>query len=66
MNPGFSRRIIGLKQEESDAILGLLYDHLSKGHDFQARVRWGELGSVTLWDSKSRSRPLHLSPAQSG
>ncbi|GAA5975662.1 hypothetical protein JCM10908_005234 [Rhodotorula pacifica] len=55
VNPGFSRRIIGLKQEESEAILALLYDHISKGHDFQARIRWGELGSVTLWDNRVTS-----------
>ncbi|GJN90515.1 hypothetical protein Rhopal_003526-T1 [Rhodotorula paludigena] len=48
VNPGFSRRIIGLKQEESDAILNLLYDHISKGHDFQGRARWGTPGTVVL------------------
>ncbi|TNY22144.1 alpha-ketoglutarate-dependent sulfonate dioxygenase [Rhodotorula diobovata] len=52
VNRGFSRRIIGLKQEESDAILGLLYDHLERGHDFSARARWGEKGTVVLWDNR--------------
>ncbi|BGO91592.1 hypothetical protein NBRC10512_008039 [Rhodotorula toruloides] len=52
VNPGFSRRIVGLKQEESDGLLRILYDHIEKGHDFQARVRWGELGTVTLWDNR--------------
>ncbi|GAA5822222.1 hypothetical protein JCM3770_005856 [Rhodotorula araucariae] len=52
VNPGFSRRIVGLKQEESDAILGLLYNHLERGHDFSARARWGEKGTVVLWDNR--------------
>jgi len=30
----------------------LLSDHIAKGHDFQARARWGEPGSVTLWDNR--------------
>ncbi|CEQ39494.1 SPOSA6832_01034, partial [Sporobolomyces salmonicolor] len=52
VQPGFSRSIVGLKKEESDTILNLLYDHIAKGHDFQARARWGEPGSVTLWDNR--------------
>ncbi|GAA5950776.1 hypothetical protein JCM3765_000604 [Sporobolomyces pararoseus] len=52
VQPGFTRYIVGLKKEESDTILNLLYDHIAKGHDFQARARWGEKGSVTLWDNR--------------
>ncbi|GAA5850500.1 hypothetical protein JCM8547_001895 [Rhodosporidiobolus lusitaniae] len=52
VNPGFSRRIVGLKQEESDAILNLLYLHINTGHDFSARARWGEPGTVVLWDNR--------------
>ncbi|BGP16416.1 hypothetical protein JCM10213_004028 [Rhodosporidiobolus nylandii] len=52
VNPGFSRYIVGLKQEESDAILNLLYSHLLAGHDFSARARWGEPGTVVLWDNR--------------
>jgi len=32
--------------------LNIHSDHIAKGHDFQARARWGESGSVTLWDNR--------------
>ncbi|KAL2214412.1 TauD-domain-containing protein [Sarocladium strictum] len=48
---GFTKRIIGLKQEESDALLKLLFNHISNGQDFQARVKWEE-GTVALWDNR--------------
>jgi len=35
VNPQFTRHIVGMKKEESDAILNLLYNHISSGHDFQ-------------------------------
>lgn len=51
VNRQFSRKIIGLKEEESDAILELLYNHIEKGADFQTRLRW-KPRTVTLWDSE--------------
>ncbi|KAI0897155.1 TauD-domain-containing protein [Annulohypoxylon nitens] len=51
INPQFTRDIIGLKKEESDAILKFLYDHLAYGADFQARVKWEE-GTVVVWDNR--------------
>ncbi|KAH8917930.1 TauD-domain-containing protein [Atractiella rhizophila] len=51
VNPQFTRYIVGLKKEESDAILNFLYDHLSKGLDFQARVKW-EPRMVSIWDNR--------------
>ncbi|BGP41453.1 hypothetical protein JCM10450v2_005495 [Rhodotorula kratochvilovae] len=51
VNPQFSRRIVGLKQEESDAILGLLYNHIKAGVDFQVRLRH-KPRSVILWDNR--------------
>lgn len=51
MNPQFSRRIVGFKKEESDFLLNFLYDHIAKGQDFQARVKW-EAGTVVVWDNR--------------
>lgn len=51
MNRQFdTRRIIGLKEEESDGILDILYDHVKKGFDFQVRLRWHPR-TVILWIS---------------
>jgi len=51
VNPGFTKRIVGLRDEESDALLKLLFHHISLGQDFQARVKWEE-GTVALWDNR--------------
>lgn len=51
VNPQFTREIVGMKKEESDAILKFLYDHLAYGADFQARVKWEE-GTVVIWDNR--------------
>ncbi|KAH8902847.1 TauD-domain-containing protein [Coniochaeta sp. PMI_546] len=51
INPGFTKRIIGLRDEESDALLKLLFKHISLGQDFQVRVKWEE-GTVALWDNR--------------
>jgi sulfonate dioxygenase len=46
-----TRDIVGLKKEESDALLKFLYDHLAYGADFQARVKW-EARTVVVWDNR--------------
>ncbi|KAI0907552.1 hypothetical protein F4824DRAFT_326909 [Ustulina deusta] len=51
VNPQFTRYIVGLKREESDAILKFLYNHIAVGADFQARVKWEE-GTVVVWDNR--------------
>jgi taurine dioxygenase/sulfonate dioxygenase len=51
INSGFTRSIVGLKKEESDAILKFLYDHIGRGIDYQARVKW-EKGTVVVWDNR--------------
>lgn len=55
VNQQFTRSIVGLKQEESDAILEFLYDHIAKGIDFQTRVKWLPR-SVVVWDNR---RTIH-------
>jgi len=51
VNRQFTRRIVGLKHEESENILKFLYDHIEKAGDLQARVKW-EPGTVVLWDNR--------------
>ncbi|KAF2655935.1 TauD-domain-containing protein [Lophiostoma macrostomum CBS 122681] len=51
VNPQFTRRIVGYKKEESDFLLNFLYDHIAKGQDFQARVKWAP-GTVVVWDNR--------------
>ncbi|KAK3630909.1 hypothetical protein LTR56_017182 [Elasticomyces elasticus] len=47
----FTRRIIGLKDEESEAILQLLFRHISTSADVQVRVKWDDR-TVVLWDNR--------------
>ncbi|RDX56228.1 TauD-domain-containing protein [Lentinus brumalis] len=51
VNRQFTRRIVGLKLEESDAILKFLYDHIDRSADNQARVKW-EPNTVVIWDNR--------------
>ncbi|KAF2497880.1 dioxygenase-like protein [Lophium mytilinum] len=51
VNRGFTKRIVGLKEEESDAILKLLFKHISQSQDIQVRVRWDDR-TVALWDNR--------------
>jgi len=51
VNSQFTTRIVGLKKEESDNLLTFLFDHVSKGGDFQARIRWAP-NTVVLWDNR--------------
>ncbi|EMG50423.1 JLP1 Alpha-ketoglutarate-dependent sulfonate dioxygenase [Candida maltosa Xu316] len=51
VNGGFTRRIEGLKEEESTVLLKFLLDHVSKGHDFQIRVNW-KPNTVVIFDNR--------------
>ncbi|KAG6817629.1 hypothetical protein H0H87_006257 [Tephrocybe sp. NHM501043] len=51
VNRQFTRRIVGLKREESENILKFLYDHIDKSADNQARVKW-QPGTVVIWDNR--------------
>jgi sulfonate dioxygenase len=57
VNRQFTRRIVGLKQEESEAILNLLYNHIQQATDCQARVRWRPR-TVVAWDNRRTVRFL--------
>ncbi|KAL5003230.1 hypothetical protein BDV10DRAFT_201112 [Aspergillus recurvatus] len=51
VNGGFTRSIVGLKKEESDALLGFLLNHVGRGIDYQARIKWAPK-TVVVWDNR--------------
>lgn len=51
VNSGFTRSIVGLRKEESDALLQFLFNHIGRGIDYQARVRW-QPKTVVVWDNR--------------
>ncbi|PCH42062.1 TauD-domain-containing protein [Wolfiporia cocos MD-104 SS10] len=51
VNPGFTRRIVGVPKAESDTILNLLFRELSINPDFQVRFHW-EPNSIAFWDNR--------------
>ncbi|KNZ81744.1 Alpha-ketoglutarate-dependent sulfonate dioxygenase [Termitomyces sp. J132] len=51
VNPGFTRRIIGVPKAESDAILNFLFHQISDNPDFHVRFKW-EPNSVAVWDNR--------------
>lgn len=61
INPQFSRKIVELKEEESEYLTSFLIEHIAKGHDFQARARY-EPGTVVVWDNR---RVVHSALADS-
>ncbi|GAN04498.1 tfdA family taurine dioxygenase [Mucor ambiguus] len=54
VQPGFTRRIVGLNKHESDSLLQLLYDHIAGGYDFHVRFKWTE-DTVAVWDNRVTS-----------
>ncbi|KAJ4363672.1 hypothetical protein N0V83_009968 [Neocucurbitaria cava] len=54
VNGGFTPTIDGLKKEESEYLLKFLLDHISRGIDYQARVRWAPK-TVVVWDNRVTS-----------
>ncbi|KAG0166119.1 hypothetical protein DFQ28_009011 [Apophysomyces sp. BC1034] len=51
VQPVFTKHIVGLTKEESDAVLKHLYNHITGGVDFQVRLRWEE-DTVAVWDNR--------------
>jgi taurine dioxygenase len=51
VNPGFTTRILGLSEIESDCLLRMLFAHMTQP-EFVLRHRW-EQGDVVLWDNRA-------------
>ncbi len=51
VNPGFTRKIDGWAQDESDQLLQFLYRHAMKP-EFQVRLKWRQ-GTLAMWDNRS-------------
>ncbi|CAJ0992388.1 taurine dioxygenase [Pantoea sp. Nvir] len=50
VNEGFTTRIVELSEQESNAVLNLLYSHITKP-EFQVRWRW-HINDVAIWDNR--------------
>lgn len=51
VNSGFTRSIVGLKNEESATVLKFLFDLIGNSHDLHARIKW-EPNTVVIWDNR--------------
>ncbi|EKM60786.1 uncharacterized protein PHACADRAFT_246914 [Phanerochaete carnosa HHB-10118-sp] len=65
VNRQFTRRIVGFKKEESDAILNFLYDHIDRSIDSQVRTHW-EPYTVVLWDNRVTAHSAILDFTEEG
>ncbi|KXH69085.1 hypothetical protein CSAL01_01447 [Colletotrichum salicis] len=52
VNRLYTNRIVGMKQEESAALLGFLFDHIERGQDWHLRVHW-KPGTVVVYDNRN-------------
>ncbi|NKC11276.1 MAG: taurine dioxygenase [Gammaproteobacteria bacterium] len=50
VNATFTTHIDGIPQDESDALLGFLFNHIAKPN-FQCRFKW-QRNSVAMWDNR--------------
>ncbi|KDQ11595.1 hypothetical protein BOTBODRAFT_35260 [Botryobasidium botryosum FD-172 SS1] len=65
VNAQFTKKIVGLKREESDTILKFLYDHVAKNADSQLRVKWSP-NTVVLWDNRVTTHTAIVDYTNSG
>jgi alpha-ketoglutarate-dependent taurine dioxygenase len=47
----FTKRIVGVTKDESDAILEHLFRHIFENHDLQVRFRWTK-NDMAIWDNR--------------
>lgn len=50
VNPTFTRAIDGMKPREGEALLGFLYEHVTRP-EFSCRFRWRK-DSIAMWDNR--------------
>jgi sulfonate dioxygenase len=50
-NPEYVTGIVQLQEEESDAVLNMLWTHLRTGLNFHTRIKW-EKDSVVVYDNR--------------
>lgn len=51
VNPGFTRRIVGVPKAESDSILKFLFEQIAHNVDFQVRFKWNP-NDIAFWDNR--------------
>ncbi|KAG9125308.1 hypothetical protein FRC07_008166 [Ceratobasidium sp. 392] len=52
VNPEFTKRIIGVTRDESDALLSYLFSLVQQNHDLQVRFKWNQ-NDIAIWDNRS-------------
>jgi len=50
VNPGFTRKIVGLRRAESDALLAMFHAHCQQP-EYQVRIHW-EPDMIGMWDNR--------------
>lgn len=52
VNKGFTKRINGVTKDESDLLLGYLFNIVTQNHDAQVRFKWRQ-NDLAIWDNRS-------------
>ncbi|KAK4121010.1 taurine catabolism dioxygenase [Parathielavia appendiculata] len=52
VNKGFTKRINGVTKDESDLLLGYLFNLVTQNHDAQVRFKWRP-NDLAIWDNRS-------------
>lgn len=52
VNKGFTKRINGITKDESDMLLGYLFNIVTQNHDAQVRFKW-RANDLAIWDNRS-------------